>query len=91
MGRPRFLMMDEPFLGLAPRLVETIAETIRRINGDGGTGLFTEQAIQQSLGLAHRGYVLESGRLVLAGPSGGLLADERLHRVYMGLDNRAAG
>ena len=91
MARPRFLMMDEPFLGLAPRLVETIAETIRRINGDGGTGLFTEQAIQQSLGLAHRGYVLESGRLVLAGRSGELLADERLHRVYMGLDNRAAG
>jgi branched-chain amino acid transport system ATP-binding protein len=86
MARPRFLMMDEPFLGLAPRLVETIAETIRRINGDGVTVLFTEQAIQQSLGLAHRGYVLESGRLVLAGRSGELLADERLHRVYMGLE-----
>jgi len=85
MAQPRFLMMDEPFLGLAPRLVETIAETIRRINAEGVTVLFTEQAIQQSLAISHRGYVLESGRLVMAGRSAELLADERLHRVYMGL------
>jgi branched-chain amino acid transport system ATP-binding protein len=86
MARPRFLMLDEPFLGLAPRLVELIAETIQRLNRDGVTLLFTEQAIQQSLAIAHRGYVLESGRLALAGPSAELLGDERLHRVYMGLD-----
>jgi branched-chain amino acid transport system ATP-binding protein len=86
MARPRFLIMDEPFLGLAPRLVAAISETIRRINADGVTVLFTEQSIEQSLAIAHRGYILESGRLVMAGPSAALLADERLRRVYMGLE-----
>jgi branched-chain amino acid transport system ATP-binding protein len=89
MARPRFLMMDEPFLGLAPRLVLTMAETIRQVNAEGVTVLFTEQNIQQSLAISHRGYVLESGRLVLAGRSADLLADERLHRAYMGLDGGA--
>ncbi len=91
MARPRFLMMDEPFLGLAPRLVGLIAETIQRINADGVTVLFTEQNIQQSLAVSHRGYVLESGRLVMAGRSADLLADERLHRAYMGLDGGLRG
>jgi branched-chain amino acid transport system ATP-binding protein len=86
MARPRFLMMDEPFLGLAPRLVLTMAETIQRINAEGVTVLFTEQNIQQSLAISHRGYVLESGRLVMAGRSAELLADARLQRAYMGLD-----
>jgi branched-chain amino acid transport system ATP-binding protein len=86
MGRPRFLMLDEPFLGLSPRLVGEISETIRRINADGVTVLFTEQNIQQSLRLSHRGYILESGRLAMAGKSADLLADERLHRIYMGLE-----
>ena len=86
MGRPRLLLMDEPFLGLAPRLVLTMAETIQRINAEGVTVLFTEQSIQQSLAISHRGYVLESGRLVMAGRSADLLADTRLHRAYMGLD-----
>ncbi|MBI3456059.1 MAG: ABC transporter ATP-binding protein [Candidatus Rokubacteria bacterium] len=85
MARPRFFMVDEPFLGLAPRLVVEMAETIQRINGEGVTVLFTEQNIQQSLAIAHRGYILESGRLALAGSSAELLADGRLHRIYMGL------
>jgi branched-chain amino acid transport system ATP-binding protein len=55
------------------------------------TVLFTEQAIQQSLAIAQRGYVLESGRLALAGRSEALLADERLHRVYMGLEAAPPG
>ena len=86
MARPRFLMLDEPFLGLAPRLVIEISEVIQRLNRTGVTILFTEQNIQQSLAISHRGYILESGQLALAGTSAELLADERLHRIYMGLD-----
>ncbi len=87
MGRPRFLMLDEPFLGLSPRMVLEISEVIRTINRDSGvTVLFNEQSVQHSLGLSDRGYILESGRLALSGTSGELLADPRLHRIYMGLD-----
>jgi branched-chain amino acid transport system ATP-binding protein len=87
MGRPRFLMLDEPFLGLSPRLVGEISGIIRKINEQGVTVLFTEQAIQQSLKLSDRGYILESGRLAIAGTSAELLADEQLHRIYMGLEH----
>jgi branched-chain amino acid transport system ATP-binding protein len=90
MGRPRCLMLDEPFLGLSPRLVGEISETIRTINAQGVTVLFTEQNIQQSLRLSDRGYILESGRLAMAGASRDLLADERLHRIYMGLERTEA-
>ena len=86
MSAPRFVMLDEPFLGLAPRLVAEVAETIQGLNADGVTVLFTEQAIQQSLAISHRGYILESGRLVLSGTSADLLANELLQRVYMGLE-----
>jgi branched-chain amino acid transport system ATP-binding protein len=90
MSRPRFIMLDEPFLGLAPRLVRDVSDTIRRINQDDGmTVLFTEQAIQQSLSISHRGYVLESGRLALTGTSAELLANDLLQRVYMGLEDAA--
>jgi branched-chain amino acid transport system ATP-binding protein len=89
MSRPRFIMLDEPFLGLAPRLVRDVSDTIRRINQDGMTVLFTEQAIQQSLSISHRGYVLESGRLALTGTSAELLANDLLQRVYMGLEDAA--
>ncbi len=90
MGRPRFIMLDEPFLGLSPRLVWQVGETMRRINAAGVTVLFTEQAIQQSLSIADRGYILESGRLALSGKSAELLANELLQRVYMGLDGATA-
>lgn len=87
MGRPKFLMLDEPFLGLSPRLVGLVSDTIQRINRAGVTVLFTEQAIHLSLRISHRGYILESGRLAIGGESGALLADDRLHRIYMGLDH----
>lgn len=86
MSAPRFLMLDEPFLGLSPRLVGEVAETILRLNADGVTVLFTEQAIHQSLTHSHRGYILESGRVVLSGTSAELLGNELLQRIYMGLD-----
>ena len=90
MGRPRLLMLDEPFLGLSPRLVGEISDTIATINARGVTVLFTEQNIQQSLRLSHRGYILESGRLAMEGNARDLLADERLHRIYMGLERTEA-
>ena len=89
MSQPRFIMLDEPFLGLAPRLVRDVSETIQRINADGVTVLFTEQAIQQSLSISHRGYILESGRLALTGTSAELRANDLLERVYMGLEDAA--
>jgi branched-chain amino acid transport system ATP-binding protein len=89
MSRPRFIMLDEPFLGLSPRLVLEVSETIQRIAAEGVTVLFTEQAIQQSLSISHRGYILESGRLALTGTSDELLANDLLQRVYMGLEEAA--
>jgi branched-chain amino acid transport system ATP-binding protein len=85
MARPRLLMLDEPTLGLAPVLVGKIFETVRAINADGVTVLLVEQNVRQALTLAHRACVLESGRLVLSGPAGDLLRDERLKRAYLGL------
>jgi branched-chain amino acid transport system ATP-binding protein len=85
MGNPRFLMLDEPFLGLSPRMVTEISNVIRAINREGVTVLFNEQNVQHSLSMSQRGYILESGRLALSGTSAELLADPRLHSVYMGL------
>jgi branched-chain amino acid transport system ATP-binding protein len=85
MARPRVLMLDEPTLGLAPVLVARIFETVRTINGQGVTVLLVEQNVRQALTLAHRAFVLESGRLVLDGQARELLGDERLKRAYLGL------
>ena len=85
MGNPRFLMLDEPFLGLSPKMVTEISQVIQAINQDGVTVLFNEQSVQHSLRLSDRGYILESGRVVLTGDSAELLADPRLNNIYMGL------
>jgi branched-chain amino acid transport system ATP-binding protein len=84
MARPRVLLMDEPSMGLAPMLVEQVFETIRRINAQGVTILLVEQNAPMALGIADRGYVLESGRIVLDGPGRELLDDERVRRAYLG-------
>ncbi len=84
MARPRVLLMDEPSMGLAPMLVEQVFETIRRINQQGVTILLVEQNAPMALGIADRGYVLESGRIVLDGPGRDLLDDERVRRAYLG-------
>jgi branched-chain amino acid transport system ATP-binding protein len=85
MARPRLLMLDEPSLGLAPVLVKAIFEDLGRINGQGLTVLLVEQNVLRSLHLAHRGYVLENGRMTLSGPRDDLLASRRIKQAYLGL------
>jgi branched-chain amino acid transport system ATP-binding protein len=85
MARPRLLMLDEPSLGLAPVLVKTIFEDLARINGQGLTVLVVEQNVLRSLNLAHRGYVLENGRMTLSGPRAELLASGHIKQAYLGL------
>jgi branched-chain amino acid transport system ATP-binding protein len=85
MARPRLLMIDEPFLGLAPRIVEEIGRLIRRIRDDEGIGvLFIEQNVELALGLASRGYILESGRTILSGRSAELLQSAEVKRIFLG-------
>jgi branched-chain amino acid transport system ATP-binding protein len=84
MARPRLLMIDEPFLGLAPRVVQEIGAVIRRIHDEGVAVLFVEQNVELALGLAHRGYILESGRLILDGLSADLLQSAEVKRVFLG-------
>jgi branched-chain amino acid transport system ATP-binding protein len=86
MGQPRLVMLDEPSLGLAPVVVEDVFRVIRDLNArDGLTIVLVEQNVAQSLALAHRGYVLENGRVVMEGSGAALLADDRVRRAYVGL------
>jgi branched-chain amino acid transport system ATP-binding protein len=85
MARPRLLMLDEPSLGLAPVMVKAIFEDLARINGRGITILLVEQNVLRSLRLAHRGYVLENGRVTLSGPRDDLLASGHIKQAYLGL------
>jgi branched-chain amino acid transport system ATP-binding protein len=84
MARPKLLMLDEPSLGLAPLLVKTIFETIRAIKERGVTILLVEQNARAALKVADRGYVLETGSVVLAGLAQELLQDERVRKAYLG-------
>ena len=85
MARPRLLMIDEPFLGLAPVIVQQMGSLIRRIRDEEGVGiLFIEQNVELALGLADRGYILESGRTILTGPSAELLQSEEVKRIFLG-------
>jgi branched-chain amino acid transport system ATP-binding protein len=86
MARPRVLLVDEPTLGLAPLVVTEILDVLRRINREQGiTVLFIEQNVELALSLAHRGYVLESGRVLLDGTADALLASGEVRRVFLGL------
>jgi branched-chain amino acid transport system ATP-binding protein len=84
MTTPRLLMLDEPSLGIAPRLVRSIMESLIEINRGGVAVFLVEQNVQAALGLAHRGYVLESGRVALQGPAAELLGDPHVRRAYLG-------
>jgi len=85
MARPALLMVDEPFLGLAPRVIEQIAEVLTAINRERGiTVVFIEQNVGLALRMAHRGYILESGRAILEGPSADLLDSSEVKRIFLG-------
>jgi len=85
MTRPKVLMMDEPSLGLAPILVETIFKIIQEINEQGIPILLVEQNAQQALNVAHRGYVLETGSIVKEGTGQELLQSEDVAKAYLGM------
>jgi len=85
MSRPKFLMIDEPLLGLAPLVVAKILEIIQQINAAGVTVLFIEQNVQLALSVSHRGYLLESGRMVLSGTAKEVVASDLVSKVYLGI------
>jgi branched-chain amino acid transport system ATP-binding protein len=84
MGKPRLLLLDEPSMGLAPLIVKQIFDIVREINSSGVTVLIVEQNAAQALSLANRGYVLETGEIVLTGTGHDLLADDRVRAAYLG-------
>jgi len=84
MARPRLLVLDEPSLGLSPLLVRTIFDTIVQINAQGTSVLLVEQNVYQSLRIAARGYVLETGRIALSGTGSELLSNDRVKAAFLG-------
>jgi branched-chain amino acid transport system ATP-binding protein len=84
MSQPKVLLLDEPSLGLAPLLVKTIFQTLREINGMGVTIVLVEQNARAALKLAHRGYVMELGNIVLEGASADLMANSQVQAAYLG-------
>jgi len=85
MAGPRLLMLDEPSLGLAPRYVERVVEIVKSLNAQGISVLLVEQRAQAALHIAGRGYVLETGRIVLADEAARLLENEDVKRAYLGI------
>jgi branched-chain amino acid transport system ATP-binding protein len=84
MARPKLLLLDEPSMGLAPIVVQTIFDTIRDISSQGMTVLLVEQNAAQALSLANRGYVIETGKIVLEDEAGALLENEQVRKAYLG-------
>jgi len=84
MARPKLLLLDEPSMGIAPILVDRIYETIEQINKQGTTILLVEQNANYALGVSHRGYVLETGKVVLSDESKKLREDPEVQRAYLG-------
>ena len=84
MSRPKVLLLDEPSMGLAPILVEQIFDIIKNINAEGTTILLVEQNALMALSIAHRGYVLQTGQIVLADSAANLEANEMVRKVYLG-------
>jgi branched-chain amino acid transport system ATP-binding protein len=84
MSRPRLLLLDEPSMGLAPMLVKKIFETIKRIAEEGVTLLLVEQNAKLALEISHRGYVMESGKIILSDSADALLKDPKVQQAYLG-------
>jgi branched-chain amino acid transport system ATP-binding protein len=84
MSEPRVLLLDEPSLGLAPILVQQVFQKIREINEQGTTVLLVEQNALQALSIAHRAYVLQTGRVVLSGPAEEIKQNESVRKAYLG-------
>jgi branched-chain amino acid transport system ATP-binding protein len=85
MARPRLLMIDEPFLGLSPLVVQQTGHLMRRIRDEQGISIvFIEQNVELALRLADRGYIMESGRTILTGPSAELLQSAEVKRIFLG-------
>jgi branched-chain amino acid transport system ATP-binding protein len=91
MSEPRLLMLDEPSLGLAPAVVETLYETLDRLHKEGLTLLLAEQSIPLALDIADYAYVLQTGRTVLEGKAADLEKDEQVQEIYLGIRAGAAG
>jgi len=89
MGRPQLICMDEPTMGLSPLYVDKVLELIARINAQGVSVFMVEQNASLALQIAHHGYVLQTGRIVLSGPARELLADARIRDAYLGGDGAA--
>jgi branched-chain amino acid transport system ATP-binding protein len=85
MTLPQILMLDEPSLGLAPLIVINLFEVVKKINQEGTTVLLVEQNVQLALSTAHRGYVIENGRVFLEGVSEELLKDDHMRKAYLGI------
>jgi len=85
MSRPKLLMLDEMSLGLMPKLVEKMMDTISTINRGGVTVLLVEQMVQEALEIAHRGYVLQSGKIVQSGAARELLDSDEVRKAYLGM------
>jgi branched-chain amino acid transport system ATP-binding protein len=85
MGDPELVLFDEPSLGLAPAIVQSVLKTIRDLNRDGLTCVLVEQNVAVSLRLASRAYVLENGRVTLSGSGEALLGDDRVRQAYLGM------
>ncbi len=86
MARPRLMLMDEPSMGLAPILVESIFDTIKEINEEGTTILLVEQNAHMALQVAHRGYVLQTGEIVLHDSAESLRENEMVKKAYLGIE-----
>jgi len=84
MAKPKLLLLDEPSMGLAPKIVEQILENIRAINQAGVTVLLVEQNAAMALAISHRGYVLETGTIILQGAAGELTGNDRVRQAYLG-------